>query len=114
MISTLDDDNEELFEEWSHEQLRKRSQELQLIDISGKYALPVANISCHRSETIERNFLTTEEVLIGEFDNVSASTTSDSQVISNHNLIHIETKFIISNDSKKDKMWKTYHSISFE
>lgn len=74
---TIEDDNEELFEEWSHEQLRKRSQELQLIDINGKYTLPVVDTS---SDGIDRSYLTTEAALVGEFDNVSASTTSDSQV----------------------------------
>lgn len=73
MNGTSEDDNDELFEEWSHEQLRKRSQELQLIDITGKYI-----------ETIDRNHLTTDDGLIGEFDDVSASTTSDSQVCSNN------------------------------
>lgn len=72
-----DNDNEELFEEWSHEQLRKRSQELQLIDVIGKCTIDPA---CRGLETIDRNYLTTEDGLIGELDDVSASTTSDSQV----------------------------------
>lgn len=77
---TIEDDKEEFFEEWSHEQLRKRSQELQLIDINGKYTLPVVDTSCRGPETIDRNYLTTDDGLIGDFDDVSASTTSDSQV----------------------------------
>lgn len=77
MNGMIEDDNDELFEEWSHEQLRKRSQELQLIDVIGKCAIDPA---CHGLETIDRNYLTTEDGLIGELDDVSASTTSDSQV----------------------------------
>lgn len=77
MNGTIEDDNEELFEEWSHEQLRKRSQELQLIDVIGKYTIDAA---CHGLESIDRNYLTTDDGLIGELDDVSASTTSDSQV----------------------------------
>lgn len=75
MNDVIEDENEELFEEWSHEQLRKRSQELQLIDINGKYAVEPA-----RTENIDRNHLAIDDGLVGEFDDVSASTTSDSQV----------------------------------
>lgn len=77
MNGAIEDENEEHFEEWSHEQLRKRSQELQLIDVIGKCAI---DPTCHGFETIDRNYLTTDDGLIGELDDVSASTTSDSQV----------------------------------
>lgn len=79
MNGTNEDDNEELFEEWSHEQLRKRSQELQLIDVIGKYTID-RDTAGHGLETIDRNYLTADDGLIGELDDVSASTTSDSQV----------------------------------
>lgn len=76
-----EDENDELIEEWSQEQLRKRSQELQLLDENGKFVLtPVDN---RRNQDAEnRNYLSPDDGLIGEFDDgsKSASTTSDSQV----------------------------------
>lgn len=93
-IDANEDDNEELFEEWSYEQLRKRSQELQLIDISGKYAI---DTTCDGFENIDRHFLTVDDGLTFEFDDVSASTTSDSQVcfylILYSNLIEMQSRF---------------------
>lgn len=78
-----EDENDELFIEWSSEQLRKRSQELQLLDGNGKYI--VSELENRLSnENINRNRLVIEnnEKHISEVDNASgASTTSDSQVI---------------------------------
>lgn len=76
-----EDENEELIEEWSQEQLRKRSQELQLVDENGKCIVPLLE-NRRTSETIDRNRLAADDGLVGEFDegSKSASTTSDSQV----------------------------------
>lgn len=93
---TIEDDNEELFEEWSREQLRKRSQELQLIDVIGKYTIDPA---CHSIETVDRNYLTTDDGLIGELDDVSASTTSDSQVCTPMILFDHEIIVLVKNIS---------------
>lgn len=76
-----EDENDELIEDWSQEQLRKRSQELQLLDENGKCIITLPDN--RRAQDIEnRNHLTPEDGLIGEFDDgsKSASTTSDSQV----------------------------------
>lgn len=75
-----EDENDELIEDWSQEQLRKRSQELQLLDENGKcVALPLDNR--RHVESTDRNRLTADGP-IEEFDDgsKSASTTSDSQV----------------------------------
>lgn len=76
-----EDENEELIVEWSQEQLRKRSQELQLVDENGKCIVPLLD-NRKGPEVIDRNRLTAEDGLVGEFDDgsKSASTTSDSQV----------------------------------
>lgn len=76
-----EDENEELIEEWSQEQLRKRSQELQLVDENGKCI--ISQLENRKSaEPIDRTRLAAEDALVGEFDDgsKSASTTSDSQV----------------------------------
>lgn len=76
-----EDENEELIEEWSQEQLRKRSQELQLVDENGKCI--ISQLDNRKSaEPIDRNRLAADDGLTGEFDDgsKSASTTSDSQV----------------------------------
>lgn len=76
-----EDENDELIEDWSQEKLRKRSQELQLLDENGKcVALPLDNR--RHVESIDRNRLTADDGPIDEFDDgsKSASTTSDSQV----------------------------------
>ncbi|XP_031634801.1 uncharacterized protein LOC116348077 isoform X3 [Contarinia nasturtii] len=76
-----EDENEELIEEWSQEQLRKRSQELQLMDENGKCIMPLLDNIRRGSETVDRNRLTADDGMAGEFDDgsKSASTTSDSQ-----------------------------------
>ncbi|XP_055305800.1 uncharacterized protein LOC129570279 isoform X2 [Sitodiplosis mosellana] len=76
-----EDENEELIEEWSQEQLRKRSQELQLVDENGKCIVPLLD-NRRGPETIDRNRLVADDGLVGEFDDgsKSASTTSDSQI----------------------------------
>lgn len=79
-----DDDNDELIEEWSHAELVKRSQELQLLDENGHCVLPLDN---RRIEDV-----TITEPLFSEDGNIegfedgsakTASTTSDSQVCRN-------------------------------
>lgn len=77
------DENDELFEEWSQEKLRKRSQELQLLDENGICIAPQLD-NRRAPDIIDRNLLTTDDGIIGEFDDgsKSASTTSDSQVCS--------------------------------
>lgn len=76
-----EDENDELIEEWSQEQLRKRSQELQLVDEHGKCIMTQLD-NRKATESVDRNRLAAEDGLIGEFDDgsKSASTTSDSQV----------------------------------
>lgn len=76
-----EDENEELIEEWSQEQLRKRSQELQLVDENGKCIVPLLD-NRRAPDTVDRNRLAADDGLVGEFDDgsKSASTTSDSQV----------------------------------
>lgn len=76
-----EDENDELVEEWSQEQLRKRSQELQLLDENGK-CINTALDNRRGQDAENRNHLTAEDALLGEFDDgsKSASTTSDSQV----------------------------------
>lgn len=74
-----EDENEELIEEWSQEQLRKRSQELQLVDENGKCI--ISHLDNRRSsEMLDRSRLTTDDGLVGEFDDgsKSASTTGVS------------------------------------
>lgn len=79
--NATEDENDEAIVEWSQEQLRKRSQELQLLDENGICIAPLLD-NRRAQETIDRNRLTTDDGLIGEFDDgsKSASTTSDSQV----------------------------------
>lgn len=79
-----EDENDELFIEWSSEQLRKRSQELQLLDGNGKYIVSdlenrLSNENINRNRSVIEN----SEKYILEVDNDAsgASTTSDSQVI---------------------------------
>lgn len=76
-----EDENEELIVEWSQEQLRKRSQELQLVDENGKCIVPLLD-NRKVPEVIDRNRLMADDGIVGEFDDgsKSASTTSDSQV----------------------------------
>lgn len=76
-----EDENDELIEEWSQEQLRKRSQELQLLDENGKCVIPALE-NRRGPVSVSRNRLTADDGLLGEFDDgsKSASTTSDSQV----------------------------------
>lgn len=68
---------EETFEDWSQDQVRKRSQELQLIDDHGKCISPKLD-NGRRSASDNR----TDENTNTELDDgsKSASTTSDSQV----------------------------------
>lgn len=79
--NVTEDENDETIEEWSQEQLRKRSQELQLLDENGICIAPLLD-NRRVPDTIDRTRLTTDDGLIGEFDDgsKSASTTSDSQV----------------------------------
>lgn len=81
-----EDENDELFVEWSSEQLRKRSQELQLLDESGKFVIPALE-NRRSNENIDRNRLIVDELVVGEVDNASASTTSDSQVCNGLSLL---------------------------
>lgn len=68
--------------EWSHEQLRKRSQELQLVDENGKFIVSVLDNRRNANEPNERTHLAVDDGFTGELDDgsKSASTTSDSQV----------------------------------
>lgn len=68
---------DELIEEWSQDRLRKRSQELQLVDDNGQCIIPLVD-----RQPNDRNRHTTEGGAIAEFDDCSksASTTSDSQI----------------------------------
>lgn len=80
-----EDENEELIVEWSQEQLRKRSQELQLIDENGKCIVPLIDKNRKNAETNAadcKRSTTDENGLVDDFDDgsKSASTTSDSQV----------------------------------
>lgn len=87
-----EDENDELIEEWSQEQLRKRSQELQLVDENGKCIVPVLD-NRKTTEHIDRNRLTADDGFVVEFDDgsKSASTTSDSQVCLK---LKIDDKFV--------------------
>lgn len=76
-------DDEQIIE-WSKDQLRKRSQELQLIDENGQCILPSID-SNSRSHTQRNRPQTTDDgvaVVVVEIDDgsKSASTTSDSQI----------------------------------
>lgn len=65
--------DDEPIEDWSHEQLRKRSKELQLLDENGK---------CILKKFENRYDVKGDEIHLSEIDDgsKSASTTSDSQV----------------------------------
>lgn len=69
---------DEQIEEWSQDRLRKRSQELQLVDDHGQCIVPLAD----NRPPNDRNRRTTEDGVIVEIDDCSksASTTSDSQI----------------------------------
>lgn len=83
--------DEETLEDWSQDQLRKRSRELQLIDEHGKCISPnleanrrtikVVNEAATRKPAITTN-QTGDEINANDIDDgsKSASTTSDSQV----------------------------------
>lgn len=68
---------DEPIEEWSQDRLRKRSQELQLVDDNGQCIVPLVD-----RQPNDRNRHTTEDGTIVEIDDCSksASTTSDSQI----------------------------------
>lgn len=68
---------EDLIEDWSQDQLRKRSQELQLIDENGKCISPRLD-NGRRSATSTNK--ATDECHDVDDGSKSASTTSDSQV----------------------------------
>lgn len=83
--------DEETLEDWSQDQLRKRSQELQLIDEYGKCVSP--NLEANRrtikvvntaatAKTVITSKQTGDEINSNDNDDgsKSASTTSDSQV----------------------------------
>lgn len=69
---------DEQIEEWSQDRLRKRSQELQLVDVNGQCIVPLVD----NRQPNDRNRHTTEDGAIVEIDDCSksASTTSDSQI----------------------------------
>lgn len=83
-----EDENDELLEEWSHEELVKRSQELQLLDGNGHCIISAE--SRRSNESTDRNRLFPNDGNIAEFDegSKSASTTSDSQVSLSHFIHH--------------------------
>lgn len=81
-----EDENEEIIEEWSHEELVKRSQQLQLLDENGHCVLPHDNRRSDGTSTTGPLF--SDDGKIEGFDDdsgKSASTTSDSQVSSFRN-----------------------------
>lgn len=69
--------DEDLIEDWSQDQLRKRSQELQLIDENGKCISPRLDNGRRAGTSGNKAVDETTEVDDGS---KSASTTSDSQV----------------------------------
>lgn len=76
-----EDDNDELIEEWSHEELVKRSQELQLLDENGHCVLPLDNRRIEDAALTEPLF--SDDGNNEGFEDASAkstSTTSDSQI----------------------------------
>lgn len=76
-----EDENEDIIVEWSHEELVKRSQQLQLLDENGHCVLPLDNRQSDGTSTTGPLF--SDDGNIEGFDDgsgKSASTTSDSQV----------------------------------
>lgn len=80
MADHMAEDNDEMIEEWSHAELVKRSQELQLLDENGHCVLPM---DTRRDEiSVASQFFSDDGRIEGFEDSSgkSASTTSDSQV----------------------------------
>lgn len=94
-----EDESEDIIEEWSHEELVKRSQQLQLLDENGHCVLPLDNRRNDGNSTTGPQF--SDDGKIEGFDDdsgKSASTTSDSQV---------------SSSSKSDKMCENIQKNKF-
>lgn len=75
----MQNEYDEKIEDWTQDQLKKRSKELQLVDEAGKCILAKAD---NRKYDYNRN----EDISLSEMEegSKSASTTSDSQVCITH------------------------------
>lgn len=75
----IDDENENM-EEWSSERLRKRSEELQLVDGNGHYIISSINEHIVSLNTSDESRIGRDSILELDDGSKSASTTSDSQI----------------------------------